>query len=408
MFASPVNPLYGNLAFTAEERCLNDMAAMDRQHWQHHMYHQQQYNQRLGHEQQDASQSNERQQRMERRKRSLHFEPEFLEALDSSLQESPTAILSRSRPQKRARRRYVDVQSSTEQELTNTNRTTPAILVDKAASTASTRRTRSSSESSSSSRSSSDSSSEGPSIIDLGSGEKLVALHLGENDHKRRWDSLADSGSSTESLREVFDVLEDGTLRAVMDHAPSLPSPMKRPRADKSAENVIHLLDEKETDWRHHQQAYDKARRTGADKRAGAETDRDRDNSSQMMDQDEWMADEGRSLETTPVTSGTGSMALVRYEGPKTMTLADGMDALIRQGWRDRAEVAVLDNVQGHELVLYRRPAPTFLTAQEADDDTQGSTHIEELHDDEDLPSYSNTEDSLHELEGKIMDMDLD
>ncbi|KAG0233553.1 hypothetical protein BGW42_007388 [Actinomortierella wolfii] len=100
----------------------------------------------------------------------------------------------------------------------------------------------------------------GPSIIDLSSGEELVALHLGENEHKRRRDSTCSlSGNgyhdtnnhsnsnhnnhSSESLREVFDVQDDGTLLPVWDHAPALPSKKKKVKLDGRAASPLRSID---------------------------------------------------------------------------------------------------------------------------------------------------------------------
>ncbi|KAG0270156.1 hypothetical protein DFQ27_000075 [Actinomortierella ambigua] len=103
----------------------------------------------------------------------------------------------------------------------------------------------------------------GPSIIDLSSGEELVALHLGENEHKRRRDSTCSVSSNsfqdtyprsggpstttttttTESLREVFDVQDDGTLLPVWDHAPAMPSQKKKVKLDGRAASPLRSLE---------------------------------------------------------------------------------------------------------------------------------------------------------------------
>jgi len=228
--------------------------------------------------------------------------------------------------------------------------------------------------------------SEGPSIIDLSSGEKLEPLHWGENDHKRRRDSVAESGSSAESLREVFNVQGDGSLLPDLNHAPSLPSPPKRHRIDEPyTRGSVCLLDEMDN-W-----------------------DSSYLSDTQTMDQDEAMADDSESTEKKSKGLGANSMALIRYEGPKSIFLADGVDSLIRRGWDGHPEDVALDSLQGHELVLYRRPAPTFLTIQETDDDTQeSSTVIEEMDDDAHYTSPGNSDDLMNALEEQIMDMDLD
>lgn len=130
---------------------------------------------------------------------------------------------------------------------------------------------------------------------------------------------------------------------------------------------------------------------------------------TQTMDLDEAMADDSESTEKKSKGLGASSMALIRYEGPKTILLADGVDSLIRRGWNGHPEDVALDSLQGHELVLYRRPAPTFLTTQETDDDAQeSSTVIEEMDDDAHYASPGNSDDLMNALEERIMDMDLD
>ncbi|KAF9990405.1 hypothetical protein BGZ75_001887 [Mortierella antarctica] len=399
MFASPIDPFH-NSALSAEQRRQRDMAAMDQQHWQQHQshshphyHHHHQLQQQYEQQQHQPSQQDPQLLSAGRRKRSLHFEPEFLEALDSSLHDPPVNGLSTPRPNKKARRhRHVENPSSPEP--IRANGAPSAIPADLAAAadalTTDDLGSRRSSVSSASSKSSSRSSlrieSEGPSIIDLSSGEKLEPLHWGENDHKRRRDSLTESGSSAESLREVFDVQGDGSLRPDLDHAPSLPSPPKRHRIDETIRRgSVCLLDEEEI-W-----------------------DNSFENDAQVMDQDEAMADDSESAEKKTTALGANSMALIRYEGPRSIFLADGVDSLIRHGWNEHPEDVALDTAQGHELILYRRPAPTFLSTQETDDDAQeSSTIIEEMDDDAHYVSTENSDDLMNALEEQIMDMDLD
>ncbi|KAF8930532.1 hypothetical protein BGZ58_008187 [Dissophora ornata] len=279
--------------------------------------------------------------------------------------------------------------------------------------------------------------SDGPSIIDLSSGEELAALHLGENEHKRRRESTTDS--SLDSLREVFDVLEDGSLHPVMDHAPALPSPVKRLRTDSVlSSSHLEVLEDKELGRNITSMRTDSRRKQGSSPLAERSTtldddlinnlDSDKDDdmtscrgsSSSQTDQDSWMMSEDEKS----TTSGTGMSradlgALIRYEGPKTMMLADGVDALFRERWRDQPKN--IPHVQGNEMVLYRRPPPIFLSSREDDDDDDddddndnGSrlspARIEELSDDDVYTSQdsANNHDPMEELEERIMDMDLD
>ncbi|KAF9356036.1 hypothetical protein BGX26_005799 [Mortierella sp. AD094] len=348
---------------------------------QQHQQHQRPFEQELGLEQPPQSET------PSRRKRSFHFEPEFIAALDASLQEQP--ILSKSRPTKKPKRSTAAPAPASVASTSNANITSVPNT------TASTR-----------SRSTSPSSqkpSEGVSIIDLSSGEELASFHLGENEHKRRRESIADSSSSSESIREVFDVLHDGTLRPVTDHVSAQPSPVKRIRTRKSNESSLEVLDEHEAqapkDAQH-------ANFSGANWNTGS-MDSYRDTSSE---QDIWMSDDEESSKPKKPVPRAELGALIRYEGPKTMKLADGVDALIRQHWSNRhGDVPTICNSQSNELVLYRRPPPAFLSSQDADDDEpQLYPRIEELGDDDDIDSFNNNDSHINELEARIMDMDID
>ncbi|KAF9186151.1 hypothetical protein BGZ51_002218 [Haplosporangium sp. Z 767] len=390
MFARPVDPfLVFNSAYSAAELMHKDMFAQEQQ--PHH--------QDLQQEQHHAS----------RRKRSLHFEPEFFEALNSSLQDPPATLSRSSRPYKKPKRNATEATSSFAANNTNTfpadlsstssasDKLSPATLVELASGQNITK-IRSPPPKFSSFLAPKP--TDGPSIIDLSSGEELQTLNLGENDHKRRRDNATDSGSSTDTLREVFDVQEDGSLHAVMDHAPSLPSPTKRIKTDKNSkgkDRTLWSLNEQDDGWEHRHSIHyqsNAARRNyysnmaaKDDARTGSSTD------EHAMDQDSWMS--------TPAYRAN-TMALVRYKGPKTVTFVDGVDELIRNQLDDHYTPA-LDNAQGNEMILYRRPARMPLINQTADDDAEeSSARIEELDD-----GYG-TDNAIHELEEKIMDMDLD
>jgi hypothetical protein len=317
----------------------------------------------------------------QRRKRSFHFEPEFVEALDASLHES-----SRPRPSKKLRR------TATFQPLEATISGGTAAVSNQDPRPPIFRR-----------KSFSARASEGPSIIDLSSGEELEALHLGENEHKRRRDSAFDSGSSAESLREVYDVLEDGSLCPVMDHAPVKPSPTKRIRLEEPMpQSKLETLDDQEDEPRIQAMSSEESK----------------DNEHLDKSEEEHLSRMGMSIDEEsskpcPSTLLAERGALVRYEGLKSMTLADGVEGLLKHRWREsQKEMPTLINAQGNELVLYRRPPPTVLASLNDSDIHDCVARIEELDDDDDDDIFRRNahddDDHIHELEEGIMDMDLD
>ncbi|KAF9161219.1 hypothetical protein BGX20_002193 [Mortierella sp. AD010] len=87
-------------------------------------------------------------------------------------------------------------------------------------------------------------------IIDLSSGEELVALHLGSNDHKRMrdYDPTSPTGSM-DSLREVFEYQEDGNLLPIREYISTQPSPAKKVRLGRSSHHsTLRFLSEGESD----------------------------------------------------------------------------------------------------------------------------------------------------------------
>ena len=244
-------------------------------------------------------------------------------------------------------------------------------------------------------------------------------MNVGQSDHKRPRESLSESSSSSvESLREVYDVLEDGSLSAVLDHAPALPSPAKRSRIDSSTNNdgPLRSLDELEQsrEWKRPNR-----RSTARPRHMHANINTTNNNTynyrdEAMVDTTGWMSDdEFCHSNDTRQKAARPEMALIRYEGPKTVTLADGVDALIRKRWNDDQYIPSLDNLQGNELVLYRPPPLRALLDNDDNDDGPSLTIIEEPNDDDDIyqvahTSVDNSDRLIHELEGKIMDMDLD
>ncbi|KAG0338383.1 hypothetical protein BG000_004056 [Podila horticola] len=298
-----------------------------------------------------------------RNKRPLHFEPEFTAALDSSLLEKPT--LSRPRPTKKPR----------------TTASSKSILSKEV------------------------SSAIGPSIVDLASGEELVAFHLGENEHKRRRDSTVEQSTGCD-LREVYDVQEDGSLHPIMDHAPALPSPTKKLRLGKS-DNHLQCLEENEKS-RSERPEFN----NNTFQNAGSNWYRESDGDT-AMDQDGWISEEEENEMSRTQSrrySKADLKALIRYEGPKTVTLADGLGALIKEQWSSHQPDLPLEEIQGHELVLYRCPPLAAGCQSGSLSQEESSVRIEELDDDEvDRFSEENLQDDpLLGLEQHIMNMDLD
>ncbi|KAG9064265.1 hypothetical protein KI688_003453 [Linnemannia hyalina] len=409
MFARPVDPFFAyNSAISAAERRHKELELLAQQNSRHRLSSQQE----LGHQQPPRLDTNQSPSSAnihnKRRKHSLHFEPEFLSALDSSLQDLPP-VLSRPRPCKKPRRSTATV--SINGNHTSSNSATNSFAQSNASPTTSPR------------FSTSSKTTEGPSIIDLSSGEELIPMNVGQSDHKRPRESVTDSSSSSsvESLREVYDVMEDGSLNAVLDHAPALPSPAKRSRVDSSPndDGPLRSLDELE-------QGRDRKRpnrrSTARPRHMHATINATNNNNNNtydyrdeaMMDIAGWMSDdEDYHTNDTRQKAARPEMALIRYEGPKTVTLADGVEALIRKRWNDDHYIPSLDNLQGNELVLYRPPPPRALLDNDDNDDEPSLTVLEELGDDYNIyqaahTSVDNSDRLIHELEDKIMDMDLD
>ncbi|KAG0306668.1 hypothetical protein BGZ98_001923 [Dissophora globulifera] len=98
------------------------------------------------------------------------------------------------------------------------------------------------------------SNSSGPSIIDLSSGEELVMLHLGENDHKRmrEGDPLSPTAGGDDSIdppKEIFEFQDDGSLLPITDrYAPAQPSPAKKVRLSKANQSHLRFWNEADGD----------------------------------------------------------------------------------------------------------------------------------------------------------------
>ncbi|KAI8600491.1 hypothetical protein EDD21DRAFT_377009 [Dissophora ornata] len=248
------------------------------------------------------------------------------------------------------------------------------------------------------------SNSTGPSIIDLSSGEELVALHLGENEHKRRRDGdLPSPTSSTESLREVFEYQDDGTLLPILDHAQAQPSPAKKVRMGKACHHPhLRFLSEAESEaegghgkstkighdrkisgsssgyYRLAQNGYWSgvaARRRGSasvrstrgpvsnrfwDDADMVESNTHKHDDHHQVNEDEIkLSDDDTSSSQSGVeTPKAGQQILIRYQGSKTVSLTDGRATVCWSRWKDQELVCVFpqDGRQGKELVLYQKP----------------------------------------------------
>jgi hypothetical protein len=235
-------------------------------------------------------------------------------------------------------------------------------------------------------------------------------MNVGQSDHKRPRESLSESSpsSSVESLREVYDVQEDGSLCPVLDHAPALPSPAKRSRIDDGPLKSLDELEQGREHKRQNRRSTARARHTNNNNNTYGYRD------DAMMDTTGWTSDDNSHANSNSYhKAARPEMALIRYEGPKTVTLADGVDALIRKRWNDDHDILSLDNLQGNELVLYRPPPLRALLDNDDNDDEPSLTIIEELGEDGNIYQTSRTskdisDDLINELEDKIMDMDLD
>ncbi|KAG0035268.1 hypothetical protein BGZ81_010581 [Podila clonocystis] len=312
-----------------------------------------------------------------RNKRPLHFEPEFAAALDSSLLEKPT--LSRPRPSKKPR-----TTASSKSILSKESRPTSTSFIINSPVTVAN--------------------ASGPSIIDLASGEELVAFHLGENEHKRRRDSTFEPSTGCD-LREVYDVQEDGSLHPIMDHAPALPSPTKKLKLKKSKNHLLYV-EENEKKPRSKRPELS----TNTFQNAGSNWYRESDGDT-AMDQDDWISEEEEVSRTqAQLCSKADLKALIRYEGPKTVTLADGLGALIKERLSSHQSDLPLEGIQGHELVLYQRPSLAAGCQSESLRQEESGVRIEELDDDEAdrFSEESLQDDPLLGLEQHIMNLDLD
>ena len=371
MFARQIDPFQAyNSALSAAQRHHKDL--LEREDLQH----QHDLNQRLGQVHQPEMDATKR------RKRSFVFEPDFLSALDSA--EDTTSSAGPTRPCKKARRSST-LSKPILSPLISSPELPPHVRVASSTKKAAT-------------------SAHGPSIIDLSSGEELVALHVGESEHKRRRESNACSPDE-DSLREVFDVQEDGSLCATMDHAPALPPPSKRTKLEKARPH-LRFLDQSD-------ERKDRSKCSGRmDHIRHKQQYRNNNSAKSSAEMDAWMSDDEEPGTPLPIFE-TESQALVRYQGPKSMSLAEGVDALIKRRLiEDSTDLYSLQDPRGHELVLFRGYRGSDSNSGSKTHTTESSsTVIEELDDEDDVGNTTTSNSAasfIDELQDKIMDMDLD
>ncbi|GJJ77091.1 hypothetical protein EMPS_09450 [Entomortierella parvispora] len=281
----------------------------------------------------------------------------------------------------------------------------------------------------------------GPSIIDLSSGEELVALHLGENEHKRRRECVINCGSTESQRAEVFEAQEDGNLHPIVDHG-SQPSPAKKLRLGKSqSQSHLHFLGDGDSDvqgfkpteafWNRklgasHRQQFFPWLNTKWNRARSTTESRQRDEADQNKD---------LPLDRIDEIMDSGERALVQVPRQKKLSFPDAMENFHWDSWSMHGPGSVfpLKDTHGGELVLYNRghqdEDSTFdgVFNDFYDDGPESGVIVEELEDDED--SHSDREEDLENdgnladdegcglveedgplmgLEEKIMDMDLD
>jgi len=281
----------------------------------------------------------------------------------------------------------------------------------------------------------------GPSIIDLSSGEELVALHLGENEHKRRRECATNCGSTESQRAEVFEAQEDGNLHPIVDHG-SQPSPAKKLRLGQAQnQSHLHFLGDGDSDIQGFKQ-------TGAfwNRKLGAShrqqffpwlnTKWNRAHgTTESKQQDEADQNKGLPLGRIDETMDSGERALIQMPRQRKLSFPDTMESFHWDPWSMHGPGSVfpLRDTHGGELVLYNRGHPDedspFGSHFEDlyDNTSESGVIVEELEDDED--SHNDREEDLENdgnladdegcglaeddsplmgLEEKIMDMDLD
>ncbi|KAF9939238.1 hypothetical protein BGZ65_011116 [Modicella reniformis] len=311
----------------------------------------------------------------------------------------------------------------------------------------------------------------GPSIIDLSSGEELVTLQLGDNEHKRkREDDFA--SPTANSLQEVFEHQDDETLIPIVEHPPRQLSPAKKVRLSKASQHpFLQFLEEGESETDETQKkvvanqdsssgastgAYHPesgcwsgiaARRNGSTcvRNTGSRLVRHFWDDVEMGSAHHSGYDLGGTL-----SSKAEKQTLILHREPKTLYVHNVLKTFDQRFWGDHTSTHIipLEETKGKELVLYQKtPFNIYSTySRNADDkkDVQGDmeekeeekgmkkdvrTHLyaseyersspmllEKLNDGDDDDEGNLADDEacelssdepLIELEERIMDMDL-
>ncbi|KAF9199970.1 hypothetical protein BGZ49_009830 [Haplosporangium sp. Z 27] len=285
--------------------------------------------------------------------------------------------------------------------------------------------------------------SNGPSIFDLSSGEELLALHLGNNEHKRMRDCEPMSPTaSIDSLGEVFDYQDDVNLLPIRNYLPTQPSPAKKVRLGRSSQHSsLRFLSEEESNAEiqeqgvklkqsHSQRATTnhgflrrtKQKRKSCIYRSGSrfvqgnscnvitntyddnETDGafeyDKEVKASTRDHDEKETHNEIDSKAERAVVETGNHELIGYHRPVACSLSDGL-AIDWKLWDylDPPNALLPKKLMGNELVLYKRRSSVefeinkdgYNGRQERKErydkskvDYQSSVIIEELDDDED------------------------
>lgn len=317
-----------------------------------------------------------------------------------------------------------------------------------------------------------------------------MPIHIVDKEqHKRRRNSSCEPTSpqeSADSLHQVFELQADGTLLPILDPSPSDPSPAKRMRLSKASRcQYLHFLSDDESDIDrlstklkadlrrrktlngfigsnriHPTAAMGRIARNGGSAAATAgssdaheepyrgangfwtEQAMDTTVSGISQEEEDALSDlEHPMQQEEPSVKGEQSsldpsnpdhQTMVLYTGPRSVSLTLHRQAVEWSRWIDDEAngLAELDELQGHEMILYQRdpidrdPSSRFNQRQRIireEDDTQhddfaSSVLIEELNDDDDDDGnladdeeYNLSSDApLMDSGEQVTDMDID
>lgn len=240
----------------------------------------------------------------------------------------------------------------------------------------------------------------GPSIIDLSSGEELVALHLGENEHKRRRECATNTGSTESQRAEVFEAQEDGNVHPIVDHG-SQPSPAKKLRLGKAqSQSHLHFLGDGDSDiqgfkptgafWNRklgasHRQQFFPWLNTKWNRAHGNAESEQQDKADQNKDP---------ALDRIDEAMDSGERALVQVSRQRKLSFPNTMESFHWDPWSMHGPGSVfpLRDTHGGEMVLFNRSlleeGNLFDSFKDLyDENSESGVIVEELEDDEDSPN---------------------